>query len=119
MFSKSTIRTFVLGCLAAATAAAALIPNAAFAGPNDGPGKTPPPTRGTCPEYNYENARAPYVVKYGLSGDDLQKDFYGDGDVPNDGSYNDEGFRPVRLTGYTDNGSTRFATKWVETGGPA
>jgi beta-lactamase class A len=118
MFSKSLIRT-ALGFVAAAVAATALIPSAAFAGPSDSPKPTPPPTRGTCPAYDAETLRAPYVFNYGLSGDALQEKFYGKSEDPADGSYNDDGYKPVRLTGYEDNGATKFATKWVNTGGPA
>ena len=116
------LRTLILGCAAVATAAAAILPGTAFAGPNDGPTYDKPPTRTSpsyCPDFDRELQGLPYVMKYGLSGKQLQDGFYGDGDVANDGSYNDEGYKPVRLTGYFDNGETTFATKWVKAGGPS
>ncbi len=119
MNAKSFIRTALLGCAAAFTVAAAILPSTAFAGTGDGSTPNQGPVRNTCPSFDRETLDAPYVFQYGLSGSTLQGDFYGDGNVANDGSYNDAGYRPVRLTGYMDNGDVRFATRWVKTGGPA
>jgi hypothetical protein len=62
---------------------------------------------------------APYALEYGLTGTELQTNYFGSSTNANDGSFNDKGFRPVRLTGYVDDGSVRFATKWVRDGGPS
>ena len=62
---------------------------------------------------------APYAFEYGLSASELQSKYFGTSSDPDDGSFNDRGYRPVRLTGYVDNGAVRYATKWVRDGGPA
>jgi hypothetical protein len=62
---------------------------------------------------------APYALEYGLTADDLQSRYFGSTTDPNDGSFNDQGYRPVRLTGYVDDGDVRYATKWVRDAGPA
>jgi hypothetical protein len=62
---------------------------------------------------------APYALEYGLSAGDLQSRYFGSSSNPADGSFNDQGYRPVRLTGYVDDGSVHYATKWVRDGGPA
>lgn len=121
MNTTAIIRKAILGCALFAVAATSILPAIASAqtGPN-GPTRTPDrsPTPTECPAYNREALDVPYVFRYGVDGDSLQKDFYGDSNVANDGSYNDAGYRPTRLTGYTDNGQVEFATKWVKSGGP-
>ena len=62
---------------------------------------------------------APHALEYGLSASELQSKYFGTSSDPDDGSFNDRGYRPVRLTGYVDNGAVRYATKWVRDGGPA
>src|SRR5262245_48852072 len=80
-----------------------------------GPTRTPPPTR-CAPVDDSSTARS--VFRYGVSPTDLQADFFGSSTDASDGSYNDAGYRPVRLTGYVDAGQVRFATKWVQDAGP-
>jgi beta-lactamase class A len=46
------------------------------------------------------------VVRYGLTPQQLQSNFF-------DG-YGDNGYRPVRLTGYRSGDSTRYFTQWVQ-----
>lgn len=75
-------------------------------------------TANSCGSIDQDLLKAPYVFQYGLSGSSLQNDFFGVNTNPNDGSYNDAGYRPIRLTGYMDNGQVRFATKWVKMKGP-
>ena len=81
------------------------------------PQRTPPPTQ-RCEAADTKAANAPYVFRYGLSGADLQSQFFGSSADPADGSYNDQSYRPVRLTGYVDDGQVKFATKWVRDAGP-
>ena len=50
-------------------------------------------------------ADAEGVVRYGVSGQDLQEDFF-------DG-YGKNGYLPVRLTGYRSGNSVRYFTRWV------
>src|SRR5688500_5857200 len=76
-----------------------------------------PPAR--CVPVDTKLVGAPYALEHGLSGADLQSKYFGASADPDDGSFNDQGFRPVRLTGYVDDGSVRFATKWVRDGGPS
>jgi len=58
-------------------------------------------------------AEAEGVVRYGVTPADLQDDFF---ENSNDGSqsYNEQGYRPARLTGYVDNGNVRYFTRWVQ-----
>jgi beta-lactamase class A len=70
--------------------------------------------RDTCETIDRELLNAPSIFRYGVSIDDLQQQFYGSTTDPADGSYNDEGYRPIRLTGYMDDGEVRFATKWIK-----
>jgi len=74
--------------------------------------------RDTCAAVDRDRLDARSVFKYGLSGEELQVQFFGDKDDPDDGSYNDDDYRPVRLTGYMDNGNVRYATKWAKISGP-
>ena len=76
------------------------------------------PKRDTCGTIDRDLLDARSIFKYGVTPEDLQEQFYGDESDPNDGSYNDDGYRPVRLTGYMDDGTVRSATKWVKLGGP-
>jgi len=62
---------------------------------------------------------APYALEYGLTASELQLRYFGSSSNPDDGSFNDKNYRPVRLTGYVDDGEVRFATKWVRDSGPA
>ena len=75
------------------------------------------PKRDTCGTIDRDLLDARSIFKYGVTPEDLQAQFYGSTANPNDGSYNDDGYRPVRLTGYMDDGNVRFATKWVKLGG--
>jgi beta-lactamase class A len=76
------------------------------------------PKRDTCGAIDRDLLDARSVFRYGVSPENLQEQFFGQDSNPNDGSYNDEGYRPVRLTGYTEGGKVRYATKWVKLGGP-
>jgi len=78
--------------------------------------QTRAPNEGTCEDIDREILAAPYVFQFGLSGDDLQDRFYGDGNNPADGSYNDAGYHPVHTTGYTAGKETYFATQWIQHG---
>jgi len=71
-----------------------------------------------CQPVDTKALTSPYAFEYGVSPDVLQAKFFGSSAVPDDGSYNDQGYRPVRVTGYVDNGDVRYATKWVRDGGP-
>jgi hypothetical protein len=75
------------------------------------------PKRDTCGPIDRDLLDARSVFRYGVTPEDLQEQFFGHESDPNDGSYNDDGYRPVRLTGYMDDGKVRFATKWVKLGG--
>lgn len=75
------------------------------------------PKRDTCGAIDRDLLDARSVFRYGVAPEDLQAQFFGQESNPNDGSYNDDGYRPVRLTGYMDDGKVRFATKWVKLGG--
>jgi hypothetical protein len=75
------------------------------------------PKRDTCGPIDRDLLNARSVFKYAVTGEDLQSQFFGQDSNPNDGSYNDDGYRPVRLTGYMSNGKVRYATKWVKLGG--
>ena len=55
----------------------------------------------------------PYVVRYGLTGAELQREYF-DADT----GLNGKGYRPVRLTGYRAGRAVRYATKWVKRTGP-
>lgn len=46
------------------------------------------------------------IVKYGVSSVSLQDDYF-------DG-YGEDGYLPVRLTGYTENEQTRYFTRWMK-----
>ncbi len=59
---------------------------------------------------------APSVFRYGLTGTELQEEFFDAGKGTN--TFNDQGYRPIRLTGYRVGDSTRFATNWVKIAGP-
>ena len=80
------------------------------------PRRTPPHDQ--CEAADTKTANAPYVFRYGLSGADLQSQFFGSSANPADGSYNDQSYRPIRLTGYVDDGQVKFATKWIRDAGP-
>ncbi|HEY7640223.1 MAG TPA: serine hydrolase [Steroidobacteraceae bacterium] len=75
------------------------------------------PRRDTCGAVDRDLIDARSVFKYGVTPEDLPAQFYGSQSDPNDGSYNDDGYRPVRLTGYMDDGKVRYATKWAKLGG--
>ncbi len=76
-----------------------------------------PPAR--CLPFDSESLHAPYVFDRGISAARLQSDYFGKSDVADDGSLNDRGYRPVRLTGYEVNGEVRYAARWVKDAGPA
>src|SRR5688572_7827275 len=76
------------------------------------------PKRDTCGSIDRDLLDARSIFKFGVTPEDLQDRFYGQESDPDDGSYNDDGYRPVRLTGYMDEGKVRFATKWAKLGGP-
>jgi hypothetical protein len=49
------------------------------------------------------------IVRYGVSAQELQTDFF-------DG-YGDDGYRPVRLTGYRGGNAVRYFTRWIQNNG--
>ena len=53
------------------------------------------------------------AVRYGVSAASLQNDFLEDNNDSNQ-SYNERGYRPVRLTGYLDSGNIRYFTRWIK-----
>src|SRR5215207_2338531 len=108
-------RVLILALVAGAFAVLMATPRASAQTPVPG---TPSNGR-SCTPIDEKALRAPYVLKYGLSITELQQQFYGQSNMPNDGSYNDLGYSPVRTTGYTADGSVFFATKWAKTGGPS
>jgi beta-lactamase class A len=69
-----------------------------------------------CDAVDPATLHAPYAFSYGLSTSQLQSTFYGKSNVANDGSHNDAGYRPLRLTGYVDGGEVRYATRWIKDG---
>jgi hypothetical protein len=66
-----------------------------------------------CAPIDPATLAAPYVFRYGLTGSQLQSQFFDE----NTG-YNGQGYRPVRLTGYQAGSQVLFATKWVRADGP-
>ena len=66
-----------------------------------------------CSPITQASLANPYVFRYGLTGQELQDEFF-----DNKKGYNSKGYRPVRLTGYTSGSAVRFATKWVKSNGP-
>lgn len=66
-----------------------------------------------CALIDREALHAPYTFKYGVSGDDLQHDFFS---KENPDSYRNKGFRPDRLTGYRAGDDVNFMTKWSKFG---
>ena len=64
------------------------------------------PKRDTCGAIDRDLLDARSIFRYGVTPEDLQERFYGSTSrTLNDGSYNDDGYRPVRLTGYMDDGN--------------
>ena len=99
-----TILTSSLASLVAAAPAAAQDPG--------------PPRRGhsnydVCAPIDRERLGAPYIYTFGLQGDALQHDYFS---KDNPASYRNNGFRPVRLTGYLAGSEARYATKWIKFG---
>jgi hypothetical protein len=66
-----------------------------------------------CAPIDQAALAAPYVFRYGLTGSQLQSQFFN-----KDTGYNGQGYRPVRLTGYQAGSQVLFATKWVQAAGP-
>ena len=93
----------------------------ASAAPTTSTASSPTPDRAPlrCRPFDAESLKSPYVFNRGISAAKLQSDYFGKPEVANDGSLNDLGYRPVRLTGYTVNGEVRYAAKWVKDDGPA
>lgn len=81
-----------------------------------GAGAATPSDPKRCSNYDATLLHAPYAFQYGVTPNQLQKTFYGEATVPNDGSYSDNGYRPVRVTGYVDGSNVLYATKWVKDG---
>lgn len=52
------------------------------------------------------------IVQSGLSAQTLQTDYFEDNNDSHQ-SYNELGYRPVRLTGYVDGGQVRYFTRWI------
>jgi len=75
---------------------------------------TRPPVR--CQPVDTKMLTLPYALEYGLSASALQTKYFGSSTSASDGSFHDQGYRPVRLTGYVDGGEVRYATKWVRDG---
>lgn len=59
-------------------------------------------------------AEAEGVVRYGVTPASLQNDFFENNNNDNNESYNEQGYRPARLTGYVDNGNVRYFTRWIK-----
>jgi beta-lactamase class A len=97
---------------ASALIVAALVPATAATAMAQTTTPTRPPDSGTCPALDLTALRAPSVFRYGLSGATLQSDFFADGGLK------DDGYRPERLTGYTDGDDVEYATRWVKADGP-
>ena len=99
--------------LLAATAAPLLL-LAGTVAPAAAPGAPHSPVSATsaqaCPAVDQADLRRPYSFRYGLTGDELQSQFF-DTLAPS-------GWRPRRLTGYRTSGGQRFATRWVQAPGP-
>ncbi len=55
---------------------------------------------------------APYVIRLDISPADYLRDF------TNSGGLVDQGFRPLRTTGYSEGAPTRYMTKWIKATGP-
>lgn len=77
-----------------------------------------PPTRGhsdydVCAPIDRTELGARYVYQFGLKGDDLQHHYF---DKDNPDSYRNNGYRPVRLTGYQAGSETFYSTKWTKFG---
>lgn len=77
-----------------------------------------PPHRGrsnynVCAPVDREKLGARYVYAFGLPGDTLQHDYFS---KDNPASYRNNGFRPVRLTGYQAGSNTYYSTKWIKFG---
>lgn len=66
-----------------------------------------------CTSSASQNVGKPYSFRYGLTGDELQRDYF-----DQDTGIVRSGYRPVRLTGYRSGGTQLFATKWVQASGP-
>lgn len=112
---RFSLRALALALVAGAVAVVMATPHASAQTPVPGT-----PNDGTpCAPVDEKALQAPYVFKFGLTGTELQQQFYGDSTKPNDGSYNDQGYSPVRTTGYTSGSDIYFATKWAKTGGPS
>jgi hypothetical protein len=116
MNTRKLIHTALLGITALAGMSTLVLasPAEAQSGPNTGPKREQ-----ACEDYNRQLLDAPYVFQYGISPSNLQKKFYGDGNVANDGSYNDAGYNPVHVSGYMDNGQVKYATKWAKVASPS
>lgn len=110
-YSRSLALILMAGAFAAALAPPA---HAQTVLPSGSVGRAPQ----RCLPFDAKLQAAPYVFEYGLSPATLQSAFFGSNAVADDGSHNDNGYRPIRLTGYMDNGQVRYATKWVRDGGP-
>jgi len=80
-------------------------------------GKSIQPTsaaqQAVCAPIDQAALAAPYVFRYGLTGSQLQSEFFDE-----DTGYNGQGYRPVRLTGYQAGSQVLFATKWIKAAGP-
>jgi hypothetical protein len=66
-----------------------------------------------CPGVSSAELSRARVVRYGLTGSELQRVFFADRT-----GLKADGYRPRRLTGYRSGSGQRFATIWVKTGGP-
>ena len=100
--------------LALAATAAPLLLIAGTIAPATAPGAPYAPAAAVqaqaCPAVDQVDLRRPYSFRYGLTGAELQTEFF-DGLAKS-------GFRPRRLTGYRTSGGQRFATRWVHAPGP-
>jgi hypothetical protein len=111
MSYSGTLRTHArLGCVLLFTIVGAISPHVPAQAQTA-------PKRDTCGAIDRDLLDARSIFRYGVTPEDLQDQFYGSTSDPNDGSYNDDGYRPVRLTGYVDDGKVRFATKWAKLAG--
>ncbi|MGI9031140.1 MAG: serine hydrolase [Ilumatobacteraceae bacterium] len=85
----------------------------AAAGANGRDDRPPGRQRDGCPAIDHEELRAPYAFRSALTEEELATDFVND-----ETGLAASGYRPLRLTGYTDRGRVRYATRWAQVAGP-
>ena len=66
-----------------------------------------------CSGASASSLALPNVVRLDLTGQEIRRDFI----APATG-IGGQGYRPLRITGYSEGGPTRFMTKWIKEAGP-